>query len=114
MSGRWSKWWWLSFDLRTWTAEERRIRTELYLIAGAIALVFLWTLDPLLRVLGIEAHCSAAVGGIVGILCGFSATRFVVGILDRNLLRIADENAEKRLSNKRDGHAHVERVAGNE
>jgi hypothetical protein len=67
-----------------------------------IALVLLWTLDPLLKVLGVEAHRAAAAGGLVGLLCGFSSTRFIVCLFDPNPLRIADQNAEKRLANRRD------------
>jgi hypothetical protein len=67
-----------------------------------IALVLLWTLDPLLEVLGVEAHRAAAAAGLMGLLCGFSSTRFIVCLFDPDLLRIADQNAEKRLANRRD------------
>jgi hypothetical protein len=66
-----------------------------------IALVLLWTLDPLLEVVGVEAHRAAAAGGLVGLLCGFLSTRFIVSLIDTDLLRVADQNAEKRLANKR-------------
>jgi hypothetical protein len=97
MPGRWTKWWWLSFNLKTWTAEERSIRTELYLAACAVALVLLLTIDPLLEFLGVETHRAATAGALTGMLCCFFSARLVVGILDKNLLRIADQNAEKRL-----------------
>jgi len=99
MSVRLSKWWWLAFDLRTWSAEERRARMALYLTTMVIALVLLWTLDPLFKVLGVEAHRAAGAGGLVGLLCGFSSTRFIVSLFNSDLLRIADQNAEKRLDN---------------
>ena len=101
MSAQLSKWWWLAFDLRTWTAEERRARTALYLTTMVIALVLLWTLDPLLETLGLEVHRAATVAGLVGLVCGFSSTRFIVCLCDPDLMRIADQNAEKRLADGR-------------
>jgi hypothetical protein len=96
----WTKWWWLNFDLRTWTVEERDARMALFLTTAAIAIGLLWLLGSILEMLGLEVHIAATLAALSGLAAGFSSSRTVVSFFFPNLLRIADQNAGKRLSEK--------------
>jgi hypothetical protein len=96
----WTKWWWLNFDLRTWTVEERDARMALFLTTAVIAVGLLWLLAAILELLGVEEHVAAALAALCSVVGGFSSSRTVVSLLFPKLLRIADQNAAKRLSDK--------------
>ena len=96
----WTKWWWLNFDLRTWTVQERDARMALFLTTAVIAVGLLWLLAAFLELLGVEEHAAAAIAALCSLVGSFSSSRTVVSLLFPKLLRIADQNAGKRLSDK--------------
>jgi hypothetical protein len=96
----WTKWWWLNFDLRAWTVEERDARMALFLTTAVIAVGLLWLLAAILEMLGVEEHVAATLAALSSLVGSFSSSRTVVSLLFPKLLRIADENAGKRLSEK--------------
>jgi uncharacterized membrane-anchored protein len=93
---RWTKWWWLNFDLRTWTVEERDARIALFLTTAVIAVGLLWLLAAILAGIGVEEHVAATIAALFSVMGGFSSARTIVGFLFPKLLQIADQNAGKR------------------
>jgi hypothetical protein len=62
MNGRgnqWTNWWWIDFDLRTWTVEERDARMAMFLTTAAIAVGLLWLLSAIIETIGVEEHVAA-------------------------------------------------------
>jgi hypothetical protein len=91
------KWWWLSFDLRTLTAEERNARMALYMTTAVIAVLLLWLLAAIFAGIGVEEHVAATLAAPFSIVGGFCSARTIVRFLFPKLLQMADQNAGTRL-----------------
>jgi hypothetical protein len=72
----------------------------LFLTTAAIAIVLLWLLAAILEMLGVEEHFAATLAALSALVVSFSSSRAVVSLLFPKLLRVADQNAAKRLSEK--------------
>jgi hypothetical protein len=95
-----TKWWWLGyFGVQSWTVAERQARIELGLAGLVAALVTLYLAASLYEWLGCERHWAAFFGAVTGTLVGFYSARPIIGLIDADVLRRADENAAKRLAN---------------
>jgi hypothetical protein len=97
--GKWTEWWWFRVSgLRTWTWEERKVRLAL----GATVIVVFLIIDfPLAALLqfGVGLH-GAELSGIVSIVLAFFAARPIATIVFPDALRRADENSQRRLSQR--------------
>jgi hypothetical protein len=94
------EWWWLNFDLRAWTVEERDARMALFLTTAVIAVGLLWLLAATLEMLGVEEHVAATLAALSSLVGSFSTSRTVVNLLFPKLLRAADENAGRGYPKK--------------
>ena len=102
MSGT-TKWWWLGFfGVHAWSVEERDVRMALFLTVLVIGIAGLVGMDVLLGWFGVDPHVSAPFAALVSIIPAFYSARPIASMLYPDLLRTADQNAEKRLRGNAD------------
>jgi len=97
----WSKWWWLGyFGVRTWTAEEQRVRLAMGMGAATVSAIAILVLASLFSWAGVERHAAALLAAPISLWVAFYTARPIATALYPDLLRQADLNARTRLAKK--------------